>query len=101
VPTLHIEHTIADFDVWKAAFDRFTEVRKQAGVLRHHIQRPVDDPNYVVIDLDFATTREAERFLKFLHQKVWASRETAPALVGTPRTRILEPVTESLSAGTT
>ncbi len=62
MPTLHIEHPIIDFDLWKAAFGRFAEFRKQSGVLRHRIQRPVDDPKYVVIDLDFATTGEAERF---------------------------------------
>jgi hypothetical protein len=90
--TLHIEHAIVDFDLWRAAFDRFAEMRKQSGVLRHRIQRPVDDPKYVVIDLDFDTTGEAERFLTFLREKVWSSRENAPALAGPPQTKILEPV---------
>jgi hypothetical protein len=92
MPTLHIEHAIVDFDLWKAAFDRFAELRKQSGVLRHHVQQPVDDPRYVVIDLDFRTTDEAERFLAFLREKVWSSQENAPALAGRPQTRILEPV---------
>lgn len=92
MPTLHIEHAIIDFDLWKAAFDRFAEMRKQSGVLGHRIQRPIDDPKYVVIDLDFGTTGEAERFLGFLQEKVWSARENAPALAGPPQTRILEPV---------
>lgn len=29
VSTLHIEHAIADFDRWHAAFQRFEEVRAQ------------------------------------------------------------------------
>lgn len=91
MPTLHIEHSIVDFALWNAAFDRFAEVRQQAGVLRHQVQQPVDDPGYVVIDLDFGTTGEAENFLEFLHERVWSSPGNAPALVGTPRTRILEP----------
>jgi hypothetical protein len=91
MPTLHIEHAIIDFDLWKAAFGRFAEFRRQSGVLRHRVQRPVDDPTYVVIDLDFATTGEAERFLTFLREKVWSSPENAPALAGPPQTRILEP----------
>jgi hypothetical protein len=94
VPTLHIEHAIVDFDLWKAAFDRFADFRRQSGVLRHRIQRPVDDPRYVVIDLDFATTGEAEGFLAFLREKVWPSREEAPALAGPPQTRILEPAAD-------
>ena len=93
MPTLHIEHAIVDFDLWKAAFDRFSELRKQSGVFRHRLQRPVDDPKYVVIDLDFDTTGQAEWFLAFLQEKVWSSRENAPALAGPPQTKILEPVT--------
>lgn len=91
MPTLHIEHSIVDFDLWNAAFERFADVRKQSGVRRHRVQRPVDDPHYVVIDLDFDTTAEAERFREFLQTKVWPSHENAPALLGTPQTRILEP----------
>jgi hypothetical protein len=60
-------------------------------VLQHRILRPIDDPRYVVIDLDFETTTKAEAFLGFLQTKVWASSENAPALVGTPHTKILEP----------
>jgi len=77
MPTLHIEHAIVDFDLWKGAFDRFSPRREQAGVVRHRIQRPVDDPNYVIIDLDFETTEGAERFLDFLREQVWPSSENA------------------------
>jgi len=90
MPTLHIEHAIVDFDLWKAAFDRFTDVRMQAGVVRHRILRPVDDPRYVVIDLDFTAAHQAKKFLEFLRDSVWSSAENAPALVGTPQTKILE-----------
>lgn len=90
--TLHIEHPIVDFGLWKAAFDRFEEVREQSGVLGHRIQRPVDDDRYVLIDLEFGTTEEAQGFLDFLRATVWSSPEQAPALAGTPLTRILEPV---------
>ena len=90
MPTLHIEHAIVDFDQWRAAFDRFADVRRQSGVLEHRIQRPVDDARFVVIDLEFGTTDEAQRFLTFLRDRVWSSPVNAPALVGTPQTRILE-----------
>ena len=88
--TLHIEHSIKDFDLWSSAFDRFAQMRAQSGVRAERIQRPVDDPRYVVIDLDFATVEEAERFLVFLRTKVWADSESSPALVGSPQTKILE-----------
>jgi hypothetical protein len=88
--TLHIEHAISDYSTWKAAFDRFAAARETAGVCRQRVQRPIDDANYIVIDLDFGTTDQAQAFLHFLHTNVWTSSQNAPALVGTPRTSILE-----------
>ena len=90
--TLHIEHPITDIAVWRAAFDRFAERRQQGGVSAERIQQPVDDEHYVVVDLDFATMDQARRFLGFLENTVWASRDSAPALAGRPVTRILERV---------
>jgi hypothetical protein len=90
MPTLHIEHSIKDFDTWNSAFSRFADARRKAGVRAQRIQRPVDNSRYVVIDLDFATIGEAEAFLGFLTTQVWTIRENSPALVGTPQTMILE-----------
>lgn len=89
--TLHIEHPVTDLTVWRAAFDRFADRRREGGVRAERIQRPVDDDHYVVVDLDFPTRDQAQRFLTFLETTVWASRQSSPALAGTPRTRILEP----------
>lgn len=90
--TLHIEHAISDFDLWLAAFERFADAREQAGVSAARVQRPVDDPNYVVVDLDFDTVEDAQRFLAFLQTTIWSSPENAPALVGAPQTKILQSV---------
>jgi hypothetical protein len=87
--TLSIEHAISDFPTWKQAFDRFGEAREQAGVLSHRVRRPVDDPNYLVIELDFEARENADAFQQFLHSVVWSNADAAPALVGTPETRIL------------
>lgn len=90
--TLHIEHPITDLNTWLAAFGRFAEARAQAGVRAQRVQHPVDDPNYIVIDLDFSTTAEARRFIAFLENRVWSSAESAPALAGTPQTKLLQAV---------
>lgn len=88
--TLHIEHPVTDFSTWKAAFDRFAEVRARSGVCGHRILRPVDDPRFVIIDLDFRSAGQAREFLAFLQANVWSSAASAPALAGAPQTRILE-----------
>lgn len=88
--TLHIEHPITDFTTWRSAFERFADQQTRSGVRSHRVQQPVGDPHYVVVDLDFATTPEDERFLAFLRSEVWGSPQNAPALSGEPQTLILE-----------
>jgi hypothetical protein len=90
--TLRIEHSISDFTTWKGAFDRFSAARTQAGVRRYRIFRPVDDPAYVMLDLDFDQVSAAEAFLAFLRRDVWGSSQASPALVGSPQARIIETV---------
>ncbi len=88
---LQIEHRIRDFDTWKAAFESDPAGREQGGVRRYRILQPIDDPNYVVIDLEFDSASEAEAFLATMHD-VWQSRRVAPALIGSPQARIVERV---------
>lgn len=89
--TLHIEHPITAYDTWRQAYDRFAEIRRQAGVVADRVQRPVGDANAIVLELDFGSVAQAEAFLSFLEREVWSSPERAPALAGRPRTLILEP----------
>jgi len=89
--TLRIEHPITDYATWRQAFDSFAAVRDRAGVQRYRILRPVDDQRYVCIDLDFESVDAAQEFLGFLTTTVWPDPGRAPALAGTPRTRILMP----------
>ncbi len=88
--TLQIEHPVTDFNTWKAAFDRFADVRGSSGVCGHRVMRPIDDARYVVVDLDFRSAQAAREFLAFLQANVWGSAARAPALAGSPQTRILE-----------
>jgi hypothetical protein len=90
VTTLHIEHPISDLATWQAAFDRFADHRERAGVQAARVAQPVDDPGYVVVDLDFESADEARQFLGFLRMRVWADPSSSPALRGEPRTLILE-----------
>lgn len=90
--TLRIEHAILDYDVWRQAFDRFAPERANAGVRAYAIRLPADDPKFLTLDLEFDTATGAQAFAAFLEQNVWSSPTSAPALAGTPRTRILEPM---------
>ncbi len=91
MPTLQLEHAIKDFAMWKAAFDRDPIDRGGLGVRRHRVFRPLDDPNYVVVELEFDTTTEAQ-VCDVALRELWNSRQAAPALIGAPRVRIIEAV---------
>ena len=88
--TLRIEHAMTDYEIWKKAFDGFTEARANAGVRSSPIRLPVDDPKYLMLDLEFDTAGVAETFAEFLAEHVWSSPTSSPGPAGAPKTRILE-----------
>ena len=90
MPTLHIEHAITDRDTWLGAFARFAEARKNAGVVSQRVRQPVDDANYIFIDLEFETMPAAEAFKTFLETVIWQSTDLSPGLGGVPIARVLE-----------
>jgi hypothetical protein len=57
---LRIEHPVPDYDAWKAAFEEDPIGRERSGVRRYRILRPIDDPNCVMVDLEFDGPDKAE-----------------------------------------
>ncbi len=92
MPTLLIEHSISDLGLWQDAFARFAARRREGGVLHERVMQPVDDPHYVLVQLEFATLDAARSFQHFLETHVWSTPASSPALVGSPRARIAEVV---------
>lgn len=87
MPILRIEHAVPDFEGWKRAFDSDPVGRERSGVKRYQILRSMDDPNYVMIDLEFDTRAEAEALLAAMRQ-VWGRVEGQVML--NPQARIVE-----------
>ena len=71
---LQIEHRVRDFDTWKQSFDSDPVGRQQGGVRRYRVLRATDDPNYVIIELEFEGSSEAEAFRSKL-QELWSRVE--------------------------
>ena len=87
MPVVRIEHLVPDFDKWKQAFDRDPADRKGSGVRRYQISRLQNDPNYVMIDLEFDSTSEAEAFAQKM-QRIWDG--PAKGIMLNPRSRIAD-----------
>ena len=87
--TLRIEHPVPSFEGWKKAFDSDPMHREASGVRRYKILRPVDDPEFVTVDLEFEALGEAEAFRAGL-EELW--RRVEGTVMQSPRAQLLEPV---------
>lgn len=87
--SLRIEHPVPSFEGWKKAFESDPIGREKSGVRRYHILRPLDDANYVMIDLEFDTLNQAEAVLAALHA-LWSRVEGQ--VMTNPQARIVEMV---------
>ena len=76
---LRIEHPVADYDAWKAAFDSDPIGRERSGVRRYRIMRTTDDPSHVMIDLEFDSLGEAEAVKAALGEVEFDSTSEAEA----------------------
>jgi hypothetical protein len=84
---LRIEHPVPNFDGWKQAFDSDPVGREKSGVRRYQILRAIDDPNFVMIDLEFDTIQQAEALLAAM-RAVWGRVEGT--IMTNPKARIVE-----------
>ena len=87
MPVVRIEHSVPDFEKWKQAFDRDPADRKGSGVRRYQILRLQNEPNYVMIDLEFDNTAEAEAFVQKM-ERIWGG--PAKGIMLNPRARIAD-----------
>jgi hypothetical protein len=63
--------------------------REKSGVRSYRVLRPIDDPKFVLIDLEFDTAGEAEALLASM-RAVWD--RVAGTIVSNPQARIVEAV---------
>ena len=87
MPTLRIEHAVTEYEGWKRAFDSDPADRKGHGVRSYHVLRSVEDPNFVMIDLEFDSQPEAEAMLATM-RGVWAG--PGKDVMRNPQARILD-----------
>jgi ribosomal protein L35AE/L33A len=86
---VRIAHPVPSFEGWKRAFDNDPVGRQRAGVLAYRVMRPVDDPAYAMIDLEFDTQAEAEAMVRSLRE-LWGRVEGR--VMSDARVRVVETV---------
>ena len=59
---LVVQHRVRDFDAWKPVFDEHESSRREHGAQRHWLYRTVEDPNDVVVAVEFPSVDAARSF---------------------------------------
>jgi hypothetical protein len=67
---LLIEYRVTDVAEWTAVFDQDPMGRKAAWVSHHWIYQDCDDPNHLMLSLEFPSAEKAKTFCNVL-QPVW------------------------------
>lgn len=96
--TLQVEQQVIDFAGWKAMFDSYAGARDEAGVRSVKISRQLDEPDYVVVDLEFDNADMASSYLEFLRRNVWVSDAFMRVADTSPDARILHTIYNSEKA---
>lgn len=62
MPYLLVRHKITDYQHWKSAFDQHGATRKASGSKRGVLLRNIQDPNELVIIVEFEDLSQARQF---------------------------------------
>jgi hypothetical protein len=61
---LLVRHRVRDFGTWKPVFEEEGSIiRVRHGATRHWLYRSLDDPNDVVVSIEFPTEERARSFV--------------------------------------
>ena len=72
---LFVRHEVADYAVWRKAFDAFAPTAKKSGAINGNVYRSADNPNDVTVTHDFHSVEKAKAFAASPELK--AAMETA------------------------
>jgi hypothetical protein len=59
---MFVRHEVADYGVWRKAFDSFAPMQKKQGIIYKAVYQSTDDPNDVTVIHDFHSLEKAKAF---------------------------------------
>jgi hypothetical protein len=87
---LLVQHRVRDFASWKPVFDdQGSIIRVRHGAMRHWLYRSLDDPNDVVVSVEFPTE---ERARSFVGDPALKEEMERAGVLGQPTVRLCEEV---------
>lgn len=61
--TLSAQHRVRDYDTWRSAFDAHAPIRRQHGCTAETVYRGADDPDSIVVVMEYPSREAALGFL--------------------------------------
>jgi len=90
---LIVNHTVADFDIWKTAFDAEEDNRRSATVVGHHINRDEDDPNALGV---YLAATDIDRLRAFASSEELKAAMAGAGVTSAPEMAWVTPVREAV-----
>ena len=59
---MFVRHEVADYGIWRKAYDSFAPMQKKAGVIYKAVYQSTDNPNDVTVIHDFHSLDQAKAF---------------------------------------
>ena len=59
---LAVRHTVADYTTWKTGYDHHGASRKEHGVISDQVLQSAEDPNNLLVLLEFGSMADAKAF---------------------------------------
>lgn len=59
---LAVRHTVADYATWKAGYDKHGATRKEHGAIRDQVLQSEEDPNNLLVLVEFGSMEDAKAF---------------------------------------
>jgi len=92
MPFILVRHTVEDFATWKPSYDEHATMRKDAGSKGSQVLRSADNPQEVVVLLEWDNLQNAQAFAGSLDLR--AAMEKA-GVIGQPDILFLDEVERS------
>ena len=86
---LVVHHAVRDFAAWKPAFDEHQPFRTAHGAIRHWLYRSPDDPDDLVVAIEFPS---AEAALGFLADPSLKEAMERAGVIGEPSVHLREEI---------
>ncbi len=59
-----IKHKVADYDKWKATFDKVEDIRRSGGEKSYKIMHPENEPNNLIIHFEWDNIENANTYFE-------------------------------------